>query len=85
MGVSFRIESVFLFIAIDGNGSEGVAAAAIGPNKSWVPLIAADEARLKALVPVAKEIADQTHCKIKLIKMTTREDIMDIGDEQTSH
>jgi hypothetical protein len=72
-----RIDEVYLFVSIDETG-EGVCAAPLMGPDSLVPLIAADEARLKSLVPVARQLAKMTGGKIKLIKFTAREEIMEI-------
>lgn len=50
----------------------------MGPG-SLVPLIAADEARLNSLIPVAQQIAKESGKSIKLIKMSQRTDLMTIG------
>jgi hypothetical protein len=72
-----RIDGVYLFVSVDETG-EGVCAAPLMGPGSLVPLIAADEARLKSLIPVARNLAKITSLKIKLIKFTAREEIMDI-------
>lgn len=77
--MSFRIEHVWAFVSIDDNDEGGICGAAIGLGGSWLPLIGADEQRLRALLPLAEEIASATGKRIKLIKLTTREDIMEVG------
>jgi hypothetical protein len=77
--MSFRINHVWAFVSIDDDDEEGVCAAAIGPEGSWLPLIGSDEERIKDLVPVAEQIAATTGMRIKLIKLTEREDIMEVG------
>lgn len=72
-----RIDTVWLFISCDENG-EGVAAVPmLGPG-SLVPLFAADEARLKSLIPIARYLARESGLRIKLIKLTERREIMEI-------
>jgi len=69
-----RIDSVWVFISSDHTG-EGVCAAPIEPGVPSVPLIAADEARLESLRPIAKRLAATTAKTIKLIRLTVREDL----------
>lgn len=69
-----KINSIYVFIAIDEEpDDEGVVAELIGNN--WFPLIAADEARVKSLKPIAKRIAQRTKKKITLAKFKVREDL----------
>ena len=75
-----RIDEVWLFISVDATG-EGVCAAPLfGPN-SLVPLIAADEARLKSLIPIARQLARDSGRQIKLIKLSQRTEVMAISPD----
>ena len=67
------IDEVYVFISKDEKGNEGVIGQKIGD--SWMPFVAADKARLDALILMARELAKHTNKKIKLIKLTKREDI----------
>lgn len=67
-----RIKSLWAFVSIDNDGDEGVCAAMLGDIA--VPLIAADEKRLKSLRPLAEEIAARTSKKIVLARFTERVD-----------
>lgn len=73
-----RIDEVWLFVSTDEAG-EGVCAGPLMGPGSLVPLIAADEARLNSLIPVAQQIAKESGKSIKLIKMSQRTDLMTIG------
>lgn len=73
-----RIDEVWLFVSTDETG-EGVCAGPLMGPGSLVPLIAADEARLNSLIPVAQQIAKQSGKSIKLIKMSQRTELMTIG------
>jgi hypothetical protein len=55
-----RINSVFAYLSVDKDGSEGVCAAPIGPGGTWMPLIAADADRLKSITPVAEQVARES-------------------------
>lgn len=74
---TFKIKSVWAFISEDEGGEGLVGAPMMGMGT--MPLIAADEARLKDLKPLAREVAKLTKKKIKLIKLTMREDIEEFG------
>lgn len=73
-----RIDEVWLFVSTDETG-EGICAGPLMGPGSLVPLIAADEARLNSLIPVAQQIAKQSGKSIKLIKMSQRTELMTIG------
>lgn len=66
-----KIDAVWLFISVDETG-EGVCA--VHTPNGMMPLIAADEARLKDLSKIAGQVAQLTKKKIKLIKLTAREE-----------
>jgi hypothetical protein len=72
-----RIDEIYLFVSSDETG-EGVCAGPLFGPGTVVPLIAADEARLKSLIPVARQIAKASGKKVKLLKFTTRSEIMEI-------
>jgi hypothetical protein len=80
--MSFRIESISAFISIGSDDEEGIIGAPIGPQGEVIPLIAADEARLLSLMPLATRIASVQGIRIKLIRFTHREEVGDIpGNE----
>jgi hypothetical protein len=68
-----RIESIYAALSIDDNG-EGVCAAPMGGLGS-VPLIAADRARLKSIMPIARHIARIFGKPVRIAKFTKREDV----------
>lgn len=69
-----KIENIWAALSVD-EGGEGVVAAPLAPGMLSVPLIAADEARLKSIVPLAKRMATMFGKKMRLVKFTTREEI----------
>jgi hypothetical protein len=74
-----RIDSIWAVISVDADGNEGVCAASI--NGMMAPLIAADEARLASIIPMARTLAKMDRTKtLKLVKLTNREEVMTIGD-----
>lgn len=68
-----RIDAVWAFISSDETG-EGVCACYL-PGMGMTAMIAADERRLQSLMPIAEELARFSGKVIKLIKLTTREEV----------
>jgi hypothetical protein len=68
-----RIETVWAFLSIDAGG-EGMCAGPLGPLPV-VPYIAADEARLNDLRPLAANCAKRFGVQVRLAKFTKREDV----------
>jgi hypothetical protein len=71
-----RIDEIFAFISVDEKG-EGVIGQTIqisGQNV-FMPFVCADFARMKSLKPLAKKIAYETGKKVKLIRLSLREEI----------
>lgn len=73
MGSGHVIEELFAFIAEEAEGDEGVVAVPVGDNDQ-VPLVAADRARMEALIPTAQAIASQSGIAIKIIRLSQRTD-----------
>lgn len=72
--MSFRIEAIHAYIAVDEDDEEGVIGQLMG-NGTWMPFIAADLHRLIDLRPMAEAIALETGRQVRLVKFTTREDL----------
>lgn len=73
-----RITQIWVFVSIADDGSEGICAAPLMGAGSLIPLIAADEARLESLRPIAAKMATltkKTKKTIKLVKFESREDL----------
>lgn len=70
----FRIKTIHAVIAIAPDGDEGIPA--WFHDGLWMPLIAADEARLKNIIALAREMVqhEPTH-EYKLAKFSVREDV----------
>ena len=68
-----RIEHLWAFLSVD-EGGEGVCAAPMD-GLGAVPLIAADEARLKSIRPMAQQIAKLFGKPVRLAKFGSREDV----------
>ena len=63
------INSVTLFVSCDSEGNEGIVAM-FSPKFGWMPMIAADEARLDSLRERAAEIAQEQKLVIREVKFT---------------
>jgi hypothetical protein len=80
---NFVITKVTAFVAIDPqNGDEGI----IGFKSldGWMPLICADEERIKHMLPIAEEIRAATGKDYKIIQFSIREDVTDEVKEKYS-
>jgi hypothetical protein len=72
-----RIDACWMVISTDDTG-EGLCAAPM--SGVTLPLIACDEKRLADIIRIAEHMAKIfPHRKMKLIKLTTREDVREIG------
>lgn len=69
-----RVNSVWVALAVDPmDGSEGMCGVLIGDH--WMPLVAADELRLPFVQQQARFIADRTGQTVRVIRLTTREEV----------
>lgn len=68
-----RIDSVHAALSVDDDGSEGVCA--IMSNGQWLPLIAADEARLAFIRQAAEAIARAEGRRVRVVKFTGRVEV----------
>lgn len=75
-----KITELYAFVSVD-EGGEGVVGQTVVINEQLVfmPFVCADKARLESLKPMAKMIHERTGQKIKLIKLTHRTDVEEIG------
>jgi hypothetical protein len=72
-----RINQLWLATYINEAGLETVAQAKLVTGE-YVPLIAADAARLESMMPAARGLAKANNLKMRLIELTNRIDIEDI-------
>lgn len=77
-----RIDAVWMAVSVDDDGSEGVCAVMV--DGTWMPLLAADENRLADIKAAASNIAKQQNRLVRIVKMTTREEIANY-DERVSN
>jgi hypothetical protein len=70
-----RITEMYAFAAVDPTGEfEGVCAYR-HPEQGWLPMVAADAARIERLRPYAQEIATRTRRRVELLRFTVRETV----------
>ena len=65
-----KIDNVTLFVSVDEFGNEGVMAF-LGPD-GWMPMVAADEDRVKSLRDIALEISRKQGFVIREIKFSAK-------------
>lgn len=74
-----RIDAIWAFVSVDPrDGNEGVLGAPLMGPGSLVPLIAADEVRLRELEPIAKAMAKRGGIKVRLVRFHQREVVREI-------
>lgn len=76
----FRIQKLSAFVSVDKDNEDGVCGCLM-PDGKWMPLVCADEARLKSLIPIAKQIAKISGQKIKLVEFIHRREIEEISGD----
>lgn len=75
-----EIKTITAFISIDDEG-EGIAAFQ-APDGTWMPLVAADPARVESLRPIAQMIADSFGKEIEVVEFSVRTKIEEIFPRQ---
>ena len=73
-----QIMSIWAYVSENEEGVEGICGFNDPRTGQWVPMIAADEERLKSLKPFAHQIAVVTKKKVKLVKFHKREDVGEV-------
>ena len=71
-----KIEEVYVFVSVDKDG-EGIVGQTIEMmgQPVFMPFVCADKARVESPKPLAKNIAKDSGKKIKLIRLSVREEI----------
>lgn len=70
-----RIDNIWAFVSTDKDGHEGLCAAPLWRGGDPIPMIAADEARLANLIPLAEHLSKIAGMTIRLIRLHTREEV----------
>jgi hypothetical protein len=71
--MSFKITTLTAFISIDKNDEEGVMA--FNSDQGWVPLVCADEARIKSMLTIAEDIKKMSGMPYRIIQFSVRTDV----------
>ncbi len=73
-----KITEVYCFVSVD-EGGEGIIGQTmnIQGKEIFMPFVCADKNRMESLKPLAKQIAVLGNKKVKLIKLTSREEMED--------
>jgi hypothetical protein len=71
-----RIDEVYAFVSVDQNG-EGIVGHTVQMmgQTVFMPFVCADKSRMESLKPAAKKIAKESGKKIRLIRLSVREEI----------
>lgn len=75
-----NIDSVWMALSVDDDGTEGVCAVLVGGM--MMPLLAADEARLPFIIREASQIAAAQQRLVRIVKLTSREEVQTIDGRQ---
>ena len=75
-----KITEVYVFASVD-SGGEGVIGQTVpaGGREPFMPFVCADKARMESLKPIAKQLARDQGIKIKLIRLSVREELEEYG------
>ena len=76
-----KIEVMYAYIAHEKGDSDDEGVTAFKLAGVWLPMVGADEARMKSLKSTAQEIANETGQKITLVKFSVRTDLETIEPE----
>lgn len=71
-----RIDEMYAFVSQDDDG-EGIVG--FKTPDGWMPMVAADMARVESLKPMAEKLA--VGMRIALVRFSTREVIQQFGDD----
>ena len=67
-----RIDELYAYIAHESGDPDDEGITAFKIEGTWMPMVGADEARVKSLKGKAQEIANITGQKITLVKFSTK-------------
>jgi hypothetical protein len=74
-----RIEQLWAYLSIDPNDDcEGVIGF-VAPDRNWMPMIASDEKRVKALRPLVDRLIQKEKLKVRLVKFEARVDVEELS------
>lgn len=73
MDGQFKIQSMWAFVVVDDDGTEGVIGRTV-PGLGFTPLVGADLARIKDLMPYAQSVATTLGKPVTLAHFSVRTD-----------
>ena len=73
--MSFKIKEIWAFVHTDEKNEEGIVAWFDEDKKQWMPMVAADGARIESLKPIAVHIAQTLKKEIRMVHFSTRCDV----------
>lgn len=75
-----KIQELYAFVSVD-EGGEGVIGqtCVVAGKLTFMPFVCADKERMEILKPVAKHIAEEMGRKVRLIKLSGREELEEYG------
>lgn len=76
-----RIDAVWMALSVDDDGTEGVCAF-LGANGVWMPLLAADEARLPFILEQGALIAKRDQRLVRIVRLHGRQEIAAMDGRQ---
>lgn len=76
-GTGFYIERLWAFLAVHGDGDEGVIGLPLGGMT--MPAIAADSQRVEQMRPMVEQLCALTKKQVKLVRFDRRVDIETFG------
>jgi hypothetical protein len=65
---------MWAYLSVDQTGNEGIIASYLQEQEAWMPLVAADEDRVRSLRPWAM-VSVKAGYTVKLVKFSVREDV----------
>lgn len=71
MDGQFRIDSLWAFTVVDDDDTEGIIAQVL-PDVGTAPLVGADLARVRSLMPYAQLVATRTGKPVSLVHFSNR-------------
>lgn len=73
--MSFRIDRIWAFLSVGADNEEGVVGFLDRRTGQWMPMVAADEKRLRALQELAQYTAETSGRAVRLVRFDVRTDV----------
>lgn len=81
-GLGFVVQEVWAYLVVHGDGDEAIPAFHTGSG--WMPMVAADRARLESLRPHAERTARASGKPVVLVRFDRRTDVETIQPRSSS-